>query len=241
MLKKLIILAGLLLTSVTAHATVISHFGYERDSASNIVTGGGLEWLKWDVTKGMSINSALSTYKAQGWRLASNVEMAALFNKFQFGADVFTGVEGTLQTTTYPWSPSEDSNYNLFYNLFGLTYENTNVCTITRPTSCYVKEDNYVGVAALYGSDDNRDRMYKRANVYDDKTWRSNIQTDVIQAQAYLTNDYKPVNDASPSVGVALVRTFDTNPVTVPTPGSIGLLALGLVALGYRRRPVLAR
>ena len=62
MLKKILVASCLLVTSMASQATIISHFGYERDSASNIVRGGGLEWLMWDVTKGMSINEALAAY-----------------------------------------------------------------------------------------------------------------------------------------------------------------------------------
>ena len=76
MLMKTFIASCLLVTSMASQAAIISHYGYERDSASNIVTGGGLEWLKWDVTKGLSINAALAAYSADGWMLASNSQMA---------------------------------------------------------------------------------------------------------------------------------------------------------------------
>jgi hypothetical protein len=241
MLKKLVILTGLLLTSVTAQASLISHFGYERDSAANVVTGGGLEWLKWDVTKGMSINSALSTHAAQGWRLASNVEMAALFNTFQFSSNVFTGVERLSQSVASPWSLSEDNNYIRFQDLFGRTYAHANVCTAQKVVDCYSATDNYITTRAWFGSDDDKDNKFKLAEVLDDFKFITPNVVAFKEAYASISGDHAAPTDASRYVGVALVRTFDTAPVAVPTPGPIGLLALGLVALGYRRRQVLAR
>jgi hypothetical protein len=241
MLKKLVILSGLLLTSVTAQASLISHVGYERDSASNVVSGGGLEWLKWDVTKGMSINSALATHAAQGWRLASNIEIAALFNTFQFGSNIFTGVEDTFQRSSSPWIVSEASNHNKFLELFGITAAAKDAC---KNADCrgYSVSDNFVYSGAVFGSDDDRDGLYKLAYVFDDSIF-FNGADDVSErpAEAAIGFDMLDASRGAADVwGVALVRTFDTPPV-VTTPGSIGLLALGLVALGYRRRQVLAR
>ncbi len=242
MLKKLIILAGLLLTSVTAHATVISHFGYERDSASNIVTGGGLEWLKWDVTKGMSINSALSTHAAQGWRLASNIEMASLFNTFQFGSYVFTSAEKYDQTTSASWSPSEDTNYNKFLEIFGATFTDAPTCLVGQVSRCYPAGDVFRIAQAMFGNDFNNNGYHNVATVRDDSIYLTGDGNAATGGYiAILHGDEIPSNHENAWLGVALVRAVDTSAVDVPTPGPIGLLALGLVALGYRRRPVLAR
>jgi hypothetical protein len=242
MLKKLVIMSGLLLTSLTANATLIAHSGYARDSASNIVTGGGLEWLKWDVTKGMSINSALATYTAHGWRLASNKEMAALFNTFLFGPYVFTDDNETPQSTSSPWSLSEATNYNKFIELFGTTSSTPLVCNAVQTTWCNAPTDLDVRSMAMFGTDANQNGRFQRAEVQDDYTY---IYGDRLlytpQSVALFQGESYTGGYTSQNAGVALVRTFDTAPVAVPTPGSIGLLALGLVALGHRRRQVLAR
>jgi hypothetical protein len=241
MLKKLVIMSGLLLTSVTAHATVISHFGYERDSATNIVTGGGLEWLKWDATKGMSINSALSAHAAQGWRSASYHEMVTLFNTFQFGPYVFTSDETISQQSNVPWNPGESSNHNAFMDLFGHTFYAA--CSTVDGPSCYSMSDPARATMALFGNTLAMGDLHSVAWIGDDNSnklssgqlhSRSGHQAAICQS-CYLTQT-DPL-----TVGVALVREFATPPVNVPTPAPIGLLALGLVALGYRRRQVLAR
>ncbi len=243
MLKKLVILSGLLLTSVTAHATIISHFTYERDSASNIVTGGGLEWLKWDVTKGMTINSALAKHAAQGWRLASNQEIAALFNTFQFGSNIFTGDENNGLFHQSPWSVSEASNHNMFLEIFGTTFASPPLCRAGEVDSCYASSDALNESNAIYGSDNDNDGGYKSASVRDDYTYLRGSALPPVKANAgaYLSPDNVTVNTSGPGYGVALVRTYNMEPSVVPTPGTTGLLALGLVALGYRRRQVLAR
>lgn len=85
MIKKVLMTSCLLIMSMASHAGLISHYGYERESGSNIVVGGGLEWLMWGVTAGMSASSALTIHA--GWRLATSAEMVSLFNTFQFGKD----------------------------------------------------------------------------------------------------------------------------------------------------------
>ena len=82
MLKRALALVIILLTHQLAYAGPIEFKGYSRENSSNVVTGGGLEWLQWTVTKGMTIDSALKQYTAQGWRLANNEQMATLFNTF---------------------------------------------------------------------------------------------------------------------------------------------------------------
>ena len=76
------ILQPLVLLAVMAIPT--SSIAYVLDETTNIVTdeASGLEWLKWTETSNLSINAALSTYKDDGWRMASNADMALLLNDF---------------------------------------------------------------------------------------------------------------------------------------------------------------
>lgn len=246
MLRKLVVLSSLLISSMSAHAALISHFGYERDSASNIVTGGGLEWLKWDVTKGMSVNTALEKYGSQGWRLASNAEMASTYNRFSFGRDVWyaleTMSEGKAESFVFDIVPS---SHTQFINLFGAT--SINSCSLSaKSIRCYADEEPDVRALAIFGSDSNQNGKYNYAEVVDDSiylrkdSWTGEERIVFNNNVAQLYNDRVDSNDSSPTRGVALVRSGVSGNVEVPTPASIGLLALGLVALGVRRQ-VLSR
>lgn len=234
MLKKILVASCLLVSSMASQATIISHFGYERDSASNIVTGGGLEWLMWDVTKGMSINGALAAYSDGDWTLATNSNMASLFNAFQFGKTNWSNVETSDQESYVPWSEDENSSHNMFMALFGFTFLDS--------TSFFAPTDYYVGTRAFYGVDDNNDGYYNNAVVIDDYTIVQGGAKVDHQAIMYRDSEFYNKNTGYTDSGVALVRVANVVPPTqVSLPGSLSLLALGLVALGYRRRQALCR
>jgi len=226
---------------MASQAALISYNGYERDTAKNYVIGGGLEWLMWDVTKGMTINSALSAHDALGWRLASNIEMAALFNKFKFSSTSFTSAERGSQITRLTWDPTELSPHRAFVTLFGNTYPYDDTCKSLAQQSCFEPTDSYLVSSVIYGSDDNRNNLYKLAQVSDDYTERYLGQKLMNNGEASLYGDWYYGEEAESWRGVALVRATSIPPSVVPTPGSIGLLALGLVALCYRRRQMLGR
>lgn len=238
MLKNIILLSGLLVASMNAQAALISHFGYERDSASNIVKGGGLEWLKWDVTKGMSINKALTDYSSQGWRLASSVDMAALFNAFSFGINTWTSNEQVSQYAGLPWDSSENNSPHASFTLmFGATDKSS--CSDVWSSGCYVAYDPKNESHAFFGSDLNSNGIYNLASVKDDNTRDYGWAKGSTGHQAYMYAEAVSRDYSYALYGVALVRSASPQPGTVDTPGSIGLLVLGLAALGYRRRQVL--
>lgn len=239
MLKMVLVASCLLVTSMASQATIISHFGYERDSTSNIITGGGLEWLMWDVTKGLSINSALQAHADGDWTLATNNHMAALFNAFQFGKTDWDDREDASQSMNLPWSPSEISNHNSLMSLFGVTWTIPS-CT-PAALSCYLDSDNRRISTALHGDDADLDGEYKVAQVSDDATFAKLNdlgQYSYASHTADITRDHYLYNRdfQNPNIGVALVRKVTNLSTPVPLPDSISLLALGLVALGFRRR-----
>jgi hypothetical protein len=236
MLKRIVLLSSLLVTSMTAHAGLIQYGDYKRDSASNIVTGGGLQWLMWDFTKGMSINSAMSKYEKDGWRLASNDEMASMYNSFKFGSTYWHNVERDHQSDVLPWDRGDElSPHASFIRLFGVTLRYS-CTTLGRKAECYSDSDPYQAAQAIFGADADADGLYNVAFVVDDYEWIAPQGFGVPDRHfAGIVSDQLNRDAKDEQFGVALVRNRVPDNVAVPTPGSIGLLSLGLVALGYRR------
>ena len=100
------------------HAATVTHNGYTLDTDTNIVTGGGLRWLQWDQTVGLTLEQALAV--SGGMRLASNAEVAGLFNVFDFGG-IFDGDPSTSQLFLTPPDSSVESTHEDFVELFGFT------------------------------------------------------------------------------------------------------------------------
>lgn len=211
---------------MASQAALISYNGYERDSGSTIVRGGGLEWLMWDIPKGMSINDTLSLYSVDGWKLASNKEVAALFNEFQFGKSDWNDHETIAQVKTLPWSTENYSSHANFMELFGTTLKND--------SSYYSTDDPVIGVLALFGEDENGNGRYNMVTMNHAYTTKAGIKGE---AAASLSWDWFVANESYRETGVVLVRDIKPAPNTpVPLPGSLSLLALGFITLGYRRR-----
>lgn len=163
MLKKTLVASCLLVASMSSQATIISYDGYQRENGGectdaekvckyNIVTDGKLEWLMWDVTKGMSIDSSLDFYKPGLWRLASNSEMEGLFS-------VFFKSGGTWDLTRFVeerWEyGSALPNWLAFSALFGANIsEEYKGQVITWPSAKYASGDvhdaSYKKMASSY-------------------------------------------------------------------------------------------
>jgi hypothetical protein len=238
-LRNILIASCLLVTSMASQATLISYNGYERDSASSVVKGGGLEWLMWDVTNGMSIASALQAYSGNGWVLANSSNMAALFNSFKFGKTDWNA-SATNQYAGVAWTTNEVSVHKDFMQLFGITQLGVVCGNALR--GCYEANDNLIASLAMYGEVTGGKLTGGLAEVGDDRSgylpWGDKFQEG---HWAILTNDGVSDDIVNQGIGVALVRPAAVTPNPVTIPNSISLLALGLVALGFRRRQALRR
>lgn len=209
--------------ATSANAAIINFAGYTHDTDTNIVTGNGLEWLQWDVTVGESINSIqsqLGTLEGGGWRVASNVEMAQLFNAFDFGL-TFDSDENTSQSFLTGFSSGENEleHDKLFINMFGDTYAAGGF------THCYAG-DCFEHASAWYGADRDNDAQYNYARVQDDSI---DYPPYSYESPGIVTmyEDIYASTEIHSSMGVALVRTV----TPVPVPPAVWLFGSGLLGL----------
>ncbi len=230
MIRKVLAML-MLVMSCNASATSITYNGYSLDDTTDIVTGGGLEWLQWDVTYRMSIIQALENvagvYEGGGWRLASNADVAGLFNAFEFGGASFTWDtdEATHQSVSLPSNGNVENVTDLalvFRSMFGSTY--------TAKTS---HESNpLVWSAALFGEYSDSAHRYNTAVVYDDYAEGWGTQEDGL---AQMNPPYYLIDSESLYYGVALVRDAQSSEnvenVAITEPAASLLFVLGLLLI----------
>ena len=236
-MKKTLILLGLVLSSFTSHATLISHNGYTLDETTNIVSDGNLEWLRWDQTLNVSINNALedaatgtiASLYGIGWRIATNLEMSSLLNHFNVTNLTFDADENTNQQT----SNINEANILAFGDLFGRTYSHY----AGNPGSTMPLGDSYL--AAYFGSDADNDGRVNYVELLNDYTFRTGSYVN--QGRVRMTKDDSSPNFYVSHRGVALVRdgnfqntsfalsSNQPSTLSVPEPTSLVLFILSLI------------
>lgn len=206
-----------------------AYLDYSVDETSGTVTGNGYEWLRWDQTLGMSIDEALTTYSSDGWRVASNSEMAFLFNDFGVNYDMgnYITYDADENTGQSVWDDSASTPYYLFQEMFGVT-----------STECYgwyPEQQCLTESGALFGNDGDGDLQHNLAWVLYSQ-WE-NVETGewvwYDEAWSGIDGDnYSPTNTALN--GVALVRDVTHTPI----PGALPLFASAMIVFGwfYRRK-----
>jgi hypothetical protein len=211
---KRIYISLLLFISFTSNASLITHNGYTLNTETNIVSSSDIEWLQWDETQGQSIDDALATH--DGWALASNEQMAILFNDFfpyQYWSAGDNGGANSLPYTDQV-TPQLD-----FISLFGFTeYVPIGV------NGNDVYSDAFYSIKAAYGS--NEQGLYREAIVNDAFAGTfymgGNMESYGVGASAELTLAQITSDHAFFQQGVALVRS-----TSVPEPSSLVLMLFG--------------
>jgi len=247
MFKKLLVSLALLMLCSNSYAALITHGNYTLNDATDVVTDGTTEWLQWDVTSGQSINQALATYSSDGWVLASNSQMANLYNTFGFGAPVFNDSEDGGQQK----NAAASQLYRQFVELFGAVSFLIDQCATANQPQCL---DNPADAAtsALFGSDTDGDDNYKAAivtiagqgqvfgpigNVIGTGNFQPNsarLTDDIYSRDSSPTLTLGGIFGAGPS-GVALVRTQPVIINDIPEPATLAILGLGLMGLSSRK------
>lgn len=205
--------------SLTANAVTISYNGYSLNTTTNMVSGGGLQWLQWSQTAGQSIDTALNGYAASGWRLATNLEMATLFNAFDFG---YTFLDDELRSQYQHQSNplNSFSAENEFLELFGSTYY--------QGGGNDGQGDPLVYTFAFFGNDADGDGRYNLAYVRDEYLSATN---QYATGWAQLYQDSWMTDYSYAEYGVALVRTSP-----VPVPAAVWLFGSALLGLAGKKR-----
>ena len=208
MFKEALVLMGLSL-ALSANAGP-SYYGYALDEATDIVTGGGLEWLQWDRTIGQSVNTALDEHGDDDWRIATDAEISALLNDF-FETDKFDGNAATYNRASFDNAAAAPGPGAKIHELFGKT------------TDGFATWALYGGLAL------GTFRSFTEVAVWDWSNYVTTADRAVTFSWVY------DADTALDNVGVALVREGNSH-TSVPAPPTALLLMTALLGLFGTKR-----
>lgn len=166
-----------------SYAAIITNGNYTHDDTTDIVVGDGLEWLQWDRTVGLSWNQAdalRDTIEGGGWQIASNTQMASLFNNFSFGL-TFDTSEDTNQFVSTPIELGVEVGTDItFISMFGDTFA-------AAGATFNFGEGGFSAASAIYGQDSDGDGYINTAVVFDDFAFQNG---DPLRGIAQFTHDF---------------------------------------------------
>jgi len=221
MLKKFVYTICFFIFSSSTYAGLITHNNYTLNEDTNVISGNGIQWLQWDETHLMSVDSALAKYANDGWKLASNQQMSDLFNAFNLASiNSWDADENTSQTINTPYESGDNVLVDpelQFLSLFGVTRGlNDGWWDLVKETG------------AIFGNDLDGDNLYNLASVTDDYEVPPFMRRR--DNSVSLKNDLFTSSTYGGIYGVALVRTVD-----VPEPSSFAIFTLAFIGLIHLR------
>lgn len=120
---RLVTLISFLCVTEGAISSTIEFGSYKYSDNSQTVKGGSLDWMRWDLTSGLSAEEALNTFYIQGWRLATNSEVSRLFRDFGLGVFDENVATSELKIKNASTFSSVYISSQMFYSMFGHTYQ----------------------------------------------------------------------------------------------------------------------
>lgn len=255
MKKSLFLFFVLLKLSFFANGSTVSYAGYTLDTETNIVTGAGLEWMRWSSTVGTGLTD-LNYNAYSGWRLATSDEVVGLLDAFS-PVSLSDAVANTGSFSySAPYADGLDS-FDQLINIMGDNYysgqfNSDNVFSETGAVFSYINEDGEESYGSLSVQSDYKtfhpaipdSVMGEASSVSLNLGLLSQSVLDAIQsltdpefreyARQSAADGYTKNSD---SFSVALVRDVAHAPELSATAAPIALLLLlGLLCLGVERR-----
>lgn len=179
---KYVCILSVVCMSHFAHGALITRNDFSLDTSTNIITGNGLNWMRWDTLAGVSINQALTSYSAGGWRLASSDEMISMYSHFLSGIDWHSAKDENSEVSDFI---SVDDYQNLVA-IFG------------------VSQNAFGGISnIMFGNDLDNDGAYRSAGAY-------YTDSDPV-AGIYSDNSRNSVDFSASDFSVQLVRAINVS------------------------------
>lgn len=176
---KYVCILSVVCVSHYANGALITRNNFSLDTSTNIITGNGLNWTRWDTLANVSINQALNLYSADGWRLASSDEMIGMYSNFIPGVD-WSSARGENSAVSDFISVDD---YHDLITIFGVSF------------------NEFGGISnIIFGNDLDNDGAYRSAGAY---------YTDYDPAAGiYADNSRNTVDFSASDYSVQLVRAI---------------------------------